>query len=196
MWSVVLGALIFCVAQSLGVLIDHSLGDGAGVGASLSSVNNQRDHYAQAFPYTFQDDDHKVPVKGALTRLQYALSPVLLPPPPPTTGEAEADQYYYPYYYNTQDNVDQYYYPYYYNTEDNADLLYKPYIQELLDSQDQLPQHTGTYNGPQDELPQHAGLYDGPQDQVPQHAGLYDGVINPQENMIFDLPKILLKRFN
>ena len=132
-----------------------------------------------------------------------ALSPFLLPPSSHTAEKVDdADQYYYPYYYNTEDNADQYYYPYYYNTKDNADIFYKPYSQQFdpwlayYERQSELPQHAGLYEGPKDQLPQHTELYEGPKDQLPQHAGLYDGPINPQDNMIFDVPKLFLKHYN
>ena len=117
-----------------------------------------------------------------------ALSPFLLPPSSHTAEKV--------------DDADQYYYPYYYNTKDNADIFYKPYSQQFdpwlayYERQSELPQHAGLYEGPKDQLPQHTELYEGPKDQLPQHAGLYDGPINPQDNMIFDVPKLFLKHYN
>jgi len=189
-----------------------SLATAEGTGASLASANSQRQQYAQAYPYNDRE------MKSSLSDMVNALSPFLLPPTSHTAEKVdEADQYYYPYYYNTEDNADQYYYPYYYNTEgradqyyypyyyntkDNADIFYKPYSQQFdpwlayYERQSELPQHAGLYEGPKDQLPQHTELYEGPKDQLPQHAGLYDGPINPQDNMIFDVPKLFLKHYN
>jgi len=174
-----------------------SLATAEGTGASLASANSQRQQYAQAYPYNDRE------MKSSLSDMVNALSPFLLPPSSHTAEKVdEADQYYYPYYYNTEGRADQYYYPYYYNTKDNADIFYKPYSQQFdpwlayYERQSELPQHAGLYEGPKDQLPQHTELYEGPKDQLPQHAGLYDGPINPQDNMIFDVPKLFLKHYN
>merc|ERR1711973_288838 len=212
-----------------------------------ASLYGQRQQYAQAYPYTAQDED-----KTSLSNMMYALSPVLLPPPntaeetdeaakyynsyysnteenadkyyaayntadnakkyySPTDMNTEdnADIYYYPYYFSTEENADKYYYPYYFNTEENADLFYKkasPESDPWLAYYDSLPTHVGQYQGPLvDELPKHAGQYQGPQvDVLPQHTGQYQGPdqsghfeeVDPQENMIFDVPRIFLKGFN
>merc|ERR1711953_73489 len=145
-----------------------SLATAEGTGASLASANSQRQQYAQAYPYNDRE------MKSSLSDMVNALSPFLLPP---TSHTAEK-----------VDEADQYYYPYYYNTKDNADIFYKPYSQQF--------DPWLAYYERQPELPQHAGLYEGPKDQLPQHAGLYDGPINPQDNMIFDVPKLFLKHYN
>merc|ERR1711962_1568125 len=220
MWPLSLTALLSCSLTSLAAEVTP--------GASLYS---QRQQYAQAYPYSTQDED-----KTSLSNMMYALSPILLPPPSHTTDEADeaakyyysyysnteenadkyyaayntadtaqkhysptdfnteenADKYYYPYYFNTEENADIYYYPYYFNTEKNADLFYKKASPDpWLAYYDRLPTHVGQYQGPLvDELPQHAGRYQGP-----DHSGHLEEV-DPQENMIFDVPRIFLKGFD
>merc|ERR1711874_20654 len=175
-----------------------SLATAEGTGASLASANSQRQQYAQAYPYNDRE------MKSSLSDMVNALSPFLLPPSSHTAQKVDdADQYYYPYYYNTEGNADQYYYPYYFNTEERADQFYYPYYYNTKDNADILYKPYSQQFDPwlayyerQSELPQHAGLYEGPKDQLPQHAGLYDGPINPQDNMIFDVPKLFLKHYN
>merc|ERR1711962_1229891 len=207
MWPLSLTALLSCSLTSLAAEVTP--------GASLYS---QRQQYAQAYPYSTQDED-----KTSLSNMMYALSPILLPPPSHAAEEAdEAAKYYYSYYsnteenadkyyaayntadtaqkhysptdFNTDENADKYYYPYYFNTEENADLFYKkasPESDPWLAYYDRLPQHAGRYQGPQDdELPQHTGQYQGP-----DHSGHLEEV-DPQENMIFDVPRIFLKGFD
>merc|ERR1711973_339710 len=182
-----------------------------------ASLYGQRQQYAQAYSYSAQDED-----KTSLSNMMYALSPVLLPPPNTaeetdeavkyynsyySNTEEDADKYYAAYntadnakkYYsptdiNTEENADIYYYPYYFNTEENADLFYKkasPESDPWLTYYDSLPTHVGQYQGPLvDELPKHAGQYQGP-----DQSGHFEEV-DPQENMIFDVPRIFLKGFN
>merc|ERR1719230_255691 len=88
-------------------------------GASLYS---QRQQYAQAYPYTAQDED-----KTSLSNMMYALSPVLLPPPNTAEETDEAAKYYNSYYSNTAENAKKYYSPTDFNTEENADIYYYPY---------------------------------------------------------------------
>merc|ERR1711962_34535 len=144
MWPLSLTALLSCSLTSLAAEVTP--------GASLYS---QRQQYAQAYPYSTQDED-----KTSLSNMMYALSPILLPPPSHTAEESdEAAKYYYSYYsnteenadkyyaayntadtaqkhysptdFNTEENADKYYYPYYFNTEKNADLFYKKPAQRV-----------------------------------------------------------------
>merc|ERR1711973_658361 len=176
MWTLSLTALLACCLTCLAAEVTP--------GASLYG---QRQQYAQAYPYSTKDED-----KTSLSNMMYALSPVLLPP----SNTAEET-----------DEAAKYYNSYYSNTEENADLFYKkasPESDPWLTYYDSLPTHVGQYQGPLvDELPKHAGQYQGPQvDELPQHAGQYQGPdqnfeeVDPQENMIFDVPRIFLKGFD
>merc|ERR1711936_43040 len=128
--------------------------------------------------------------------MMFALSPVLLPPPSNTAeGTDEAAKYYYPYYVNTEQNADKYYESYYlnnadFNTEDSADKYYYPYYFNTEKNADifynsQLSDPWMSYYGGLPDLPEHVGQYQGPEDILPD---LSDGEVDPQENMIFDVP--------
>merc|ERR1711974_203434 len=123
-------------------------------GASLSSINKERQVYAPDFPHPSED------------LIKMALSPVLLPPPPPPAG-GDADKYYYPYYFTTKEEADKFYKP------DPWEAYYY-----------QLPSLS-----PGEKI-------QGPSEQLPQHTGLYDGPINIEENIIPDTDRMFLKNFH
>merc|ERR1711953_18514 len=198
MWSVfwVLFVSAFVPSQGAVTVQKHKLGGndlaGAkdskplvlpGAGAALSTINKERQVYAQDFPHT----------------MKWALSPVLLPP---ASASEEADQHYYPYYYNTEENADQHYYPYYYNTEENADQYYYPYYYNTEENADLFYQNwlrrTDPWAAYYQGLPSLAPSeqLQGPSEELPQHTGLYEGPINTEENIIPDTPRIFLKSFN